>query len=175
MFLVKIINTAVDNLNRRVAKFFRFGKSDVQKKIVASPYGVDSNPIEGTVAIYAKTEGDGDAFIIGYLNKNAIADIGEHRIFSTDSDGNVSTFIHLKNDGTMEVGGSDDNIIGYSQTASSINEIKDDINNLKSTLSDWEVVPQDGGAALKTALSTYVSQTLTEDISQGKKEKIKTL
>lgn len=42
------------------------------------------------------------------------------------------------------------------------NNIEQDINNLKTVFSSWSPIPNDGGAALKTAAATWISQTLTE-------------
>lgn len=43
-----------------------------------------------------------------------------------------------------------------------LNIIEKDINSLKSVFSDWAPVAQDGGAALKTAVTSWASSTLTE-------------
>ena len=59
----------------------------MQTSIEAMPYGVDSNPIKDMVAVYSETTGKGETVIIGYLNKNLKAEVGEFRTFSTDSNG----------------------------------------------------------------------------------------
>lgn len=43
-----------------------------------------------------------------------------------------------------------------------LNLIEKDINSLKQKLSGWTPVPNDGGAALKTVLSSYTSGSLKE-------------
>ena len=43
-----------------------------------------------------------------------------------------------------------------------LNLIEKDINSLKQKLSGWTPVPNDGGSALKTALSSYISESLKE-------------
>lgn len=43
-----------------------------------------------------------------------------------------------------------------------LNLIEKDINSLKQKLSGWTPVPNDGGAALKTVLSSYTSESLKE-------------
>lgn len=61
--------------------------------------------------------------------------------------------------------------------ADDLNTIRDDINTLKSAISGWTPVPNDGGAALKTALTTWFGETLdptdpavlqNENITHGK-------
>ncbi len=128
MNLVKIISTEIDNLNQRVSKFLRFGLKDVQTAIQTAPYGIDSNPIKDMIAIYGATSEKGKPVIIGYINKNQLADVGETRIFSTDENGVVKTFIFLQNDGTIEIGGSVDNMVRFSDLETGFNQLKSDYN-----------------------------------------------
>ncbi|KKN54299.1 hypothetical protein LCGC14_0593540 [marine sediment metagenome] len=125
---VKIISTETNELTQRVAKFLRFGLKDVQTAIQTAPYGVDSNPIKDMVAIYGTTSDKGKPVIIGYINKNQLADIGETRIFSTDASGTLKTYIWLQNDGIMEVGGSVDNMVRFSDLETGFNQLKSDFN-----------------------------------------------
>ena len=48
------------------------------------------------------------------------------------------------------------------QETERLNLIEKDINSLKQKLSGWTPVPNDGGSALKTALSSYISESLKE-------------
>jgi len=104
MKILKVAGSSFDNLKRLVVKIWN-GKSDTRTAIEASPYGIDSNPVKDMVAIYAKTELDGNEYIIGYLNKNRLAEIGETRLFSTDSTGNLKAFVWLKSDGIANLNG----------------------------------------------------------------------
>ena len=51
-------------------------------------------------------------------------------------------------------GGDNDGLVKIKELTKKLNIIEKDINNLKNALSGWIPVAQDGGAALKTALST---------------------
>ena len=42
-----------------------------------------------------------------------------------------------------------------------LNTIEKDINNLKSVMSSWVPVSQDGGAALKSAVTSWAGKQLT--------------
>ena len=42
-----------------------------------------------------------------------------------------------------------------------LNALEQDINSLKTAIAGWTAVPNDGGAALKVALSSYYSNQLT--------------
>ena len=176
MNVTKTISTSIKNAVRFV-KFLRMGKSDVQECRQASPFGVDSAPIEGMAAIYAKTSEVGKPVIIGYVNKNQIAEAGEYRTFSTDSDGGVQFYIHLKNDGTAEIGGDTDNMVRFQELETGFNNLKSDFNNLVLRY-NTHVHPYVGlpattpGVTSATASSGSAS---TADISSAKIDEIKTL
>ena len=133
MNLVKIISTEINDLTQRVSKFLRFGLKDVQTALQTAPYGMDSNPIKDMIAIYGATSDKGKPVIIGYINKNQLADIGEARIFSTDENGNLKTFIWLQNDGIMEIAGNVDNMVRFSELKSGFDTLKSDFNSFVTT------------------------------------------
>lgn len=172
--LVKTISTRLDNLGRRLIKALANGPADVRESIQAAPHGIDSNPVKDMVAIYAQTEERGKAYVVGYLNKDLSASVGELRLFSTSESGQLAAWMWLKNNGNIEILGSDDNLIKYAQTAATIKEIQDDIKALKQAFTTWVPVAYDGGAALKAATGSWFSQPLTEDISGAKFDEVKT-
>lgn len=106
------------------------GKDDVQESLEVSPYGIDSNPIKDMVALYSPTAEIGVNVVIGYVNKNKIADIGEFRVFSTDDKGEVKSYIHLKNDGVIQINGDNDNAVRYSELKKGFDSLKSDFNKL---------------------------------------------
>jgi hypothetical protein len=130
MSFVKTISTEVDSLQRRVIKFLRFGKKDVQTSLQVSPHGIDSNPVKDLIALYADTGEKGKTVLVGYLNKNVLAAVGETRLYSTDADGALQTFIWLKADGTMELGGNTKHLARFEELKSGYDQLKTDFNNL---------------------------------------------
>lgn len=59
-------------------------------------------------------------------------------------------------------GGELGGLINIGQLTEKLNAIEDDINSLKTAMdTSWVVAPQDGGAALKAAISTWAGQQLT--------------
>lgn len=58
--------------------------------------------------------------------------------------------------------GKNGGLINIEDLVSHINTIEDDINNLKTAMSGWTPTPQDGGAALKTAVTTWATQQITK-------------
>jgi hypothetical protein len=126
--IVKVFSTEVDNLKRRVVKFLRYGSSDFQTSLEAGPFGFDSNPIKDMVAIYAESGTKGKTLIVGYLNKNQVANVGEVRLYSTDENGQQKMYAWLKNDGTMELGGDSDHLVRFSKLEEGFNKLRDDFN-----------------------------------------------
>jgi len=82
------------------------------------------------MAIFAETSNNAEPVIIGYLNKNQIAGPGEKRIFSLQPNGELSAYIWLKNNETIELFGSEDNLVRYSALESQFNELKEKFNQL---------------------------------------------
>lgn len=166
--LVKVISARLDNLGRLLVKFTGSGREDTQEVVTVSSFGIDSFPIKDLIAIQAKTQVSGESVVVGFILKDRVADVGETRIYSTNENGVVQQYIHLKNDGTAEFGGTGDFLTRYLPTAATIEEIQDDIATLKNILSTWVPVPNDGGAALKTAAASWAATPLIESISDAK-------
>jgi len=175
MNLSRLISTSFDAAKRRLAKVLVNGLKDVRTGPESAPYGTDSNPIADMEAVYADTGARGRQVIVGYINKNQLAAVGEHRIYSTDSEGELKTYIWLHSNGTMDLAGNSDNAVRYSKLAEVVTELQTDINNLKTIFKTaWVVLPGDGGAALKAASSVWSSTNLSKDITLAKINEIKT-
>ena len=132
---------------------------------VIAPFGDDSAPTKDMIALYAETSNISEPVIIGYINKNQIAQPGEKRIFSTKEDGTVATSIHLFTDGSIELGGNSDNAVRYTPLNSGISA-KDSLINAELT-------------KIATAISilggSYIPSTINTDITGAKIDDIKTL
>ena len=117
------------------------------------------------IAVYAETSNISEPVVVGYINKNQIAKTGEKRIFSLKPDGTVATSIHLFTDGTMNVGGDNDNAVRYSPLNSGI-YAKDALINIELT-------------KIATAISllggTYAPSNISTDIEAAKINEIKTI
>lgn len=96
------------------------------------PYGSDSRPTQNTAVAYSTTQIDGGEIIIGCLNKNRKAEIGEHRLFCTDKDGAYKFSLWLRADGTILIGDSDEPG-DYTNFSVSYNELKSDLDALKQS------------------------------------------
>ena len=65
-------------------------------------------------------------------------------------------------------GGKNGGLIKIEDLVSRLNAIEDDINNLKTTLTGWTPVAQDGGAALKTTLTIPGTGWATKQLAKTK-------
>jgi len=112
----KVRDFVIEN-GKRILKVQEYG---VKTAKVASNYGDDSQPLKNMTAIYSPTAVNSEPVIIGYINTNQVAKEGEKRIFSQSLDGSLSFAIHLKTNGTCEIGGNVDNAVRFSALQSSL-------------------------------------------------------
>lgn len=161
--LTTVISTAI-NAAKRLVKVRYKGNDDIRDMRDAGPFGIDSNPAKGWIAVYAHTQENGKDVIVGYVNKNALAAVGETRLFSTNADGAQQTYIWLKADGTMELGGDADNAIRYTPLSNEMTSLANFINTELAKVATG--LAGVGGA--------YTPGTCSIDISAAKIDEIKT-
>ena len=173
---MKVISTEVDDLKRRLIKVLRMGKADIQTPIEASQFGYDSNCPKDFIAVYATTEENGKNVIIGYINKNSLAKVGESRIYSTNEKGNIEKmYLLLTNDGYMEIGGDTNWAVKYTEMKREFDKLKTDFNN---HITEYNLHTHSGGilsmglTGPPSAPSTNIN---TSDMSQAKNDKLKTI
>jgi len=174
---VKVISSAV-SAKRRIVKFLRMGKNDIQTSLEAMPYGFDSVPVKDIRAIQLQTGTKGKTVVVGYINVNQLEALkgGESRMFSTDTDGVLKFDIKLLGDGTAEIGGDVDNMVRFNKLKTAFDELNDKFN---SHLSNWNAfanayVP---GSPTTVGLPPVAlpSTSSTADINPAKIDEIKTL
>jgi len=156
----KVRDFVIEN-GKRILKVQEYG---VKTAKVASNYGDDSQPLKNMTAIYSPTAVNSEPVIIGYINTNQVAQEGEKRIFSQSLDGSLSFAIHLKTDGTCEIGGAVDNAVRF--------------NALQSSLASSDTLLNAELAKIATAIGSlggvYTVATVATDISSSKINEIKT-
>lgn len=150
--------------SKRILKFLRLGKNDVQTAGESAPWGIDSAPVKDCIAIYGPTLVNGKAVILGYINKQQLADVGELHLYSTDSEGNEKFRIKIKNDGNCEIGGNSDNAVRYTPLNQGLQDFKD--------LLIAELIKIQTG--IIAAGGSYTPGVLTVTISDAKINNIKT-
>ena len=70
------------------------------------------------------------------------------------------TRMEVTEDGIVLNGGALGGLVKVEALTARLNGIEESINELKAALSGWVPAPQDGGAALKGAISSWASETL---------------
>ena len=128
IWLTTTISTAVDSMGRLIQKVRRLGKSDIQTAPLVGPYGIDSNAIENMIAIYSESSVKGQQVILGYINKNAIAEVGGLRLFSTNSAGAEQFYIYLRAGNNLELGGANRHLARFEELETAYNELKGKFN-----------------------------------------------
>lgn len=157
----KLKESVIEN-GSRILKVFQFGAKTADE---VAPFGDDSSALENMTAIFAETSNIGESVVIGYINTNQIAQIGEKRIYSLSENGDLSFSIHLKNDGTCEIGGDNDNAVRYMPLNTAIGGLDTSINAELLKIS----------AAIAGLGGSYVVSTITTDISGSKIDEVKVL
>lgn len=61
-------------------------------------------------------------------------------------------------------GGTLDGMVKVNDLVTKLNNIENDLNDLKTAFSTWVTVPQDGGAALKAITATWFGATFTPTV-----------
>lgn len=129
----KLISTSLDTAKQLIAKVTIFGKGDTKQPKELGSYGIDSRPIEDTRGVFASTTTFGKYYVLGYININRKAEVGEMRTFATDENGTFKYNIWQRADGTVLIGNSDVPA-DYTNFAVKYNELKSDIDALKATV-----------------------------------------
>lgn len=173
MNIIKVNSTVFNDLRQRVVKFLRYGRSNVQTAKEAAPFGVDSNPPANVAAVYSPTGHLGEGVVLGYIDKNKLAAVGETRLYSTNDKGVQQFYLSLKSDGNLELGGNVDFLVGYTQLAIQFNELQAKFNALVGLFNSHTHVPTAFGTPTTTPASA--ADPSAADITQVKKDKLKTL
>lgn len=63
-------------------------------------------------------------------------------------------------------GGANDGLVNVNDLVTKLNNLENDINDLKTAFSTWVVVPNDGGAALKTITASWYGSPLIPTVAQ---------
>jgi hypothetical protein len=148
--IAKYLSAKIDSKARRLVKSLVLGKRDVQLSYEASPFGVDGKPVADMRAVHVRTGVKGETAIIGYINLNQKAKDGELVLYSTKADDGSSeqAYMHLKNDGDLELNGDQDHLVRFSELKSAYDELRGDLNEMVSTWNTFadEYSPGQGGS-----------------------------
>jgi len=162
MITLATVKSSIIENGARILKVLQFGAKTVDE---CAPFGDDSNPIADMTAIYADTAEAGDQVIIGYINTKQLAAVGEKRMYSLKADKSISSYVWLKNDGSMELAGNAHNLVRYTPLNAGLQAT---ITQLNAELSKIQI-------AISTLGGAYAKGTVTNDISASKINEIKSI
>lgn len=172
--VVKILSSSI-NQGKRVLKFLRYGRQDVQTSVEVMPFGVDSNPVKDMVAIYSETAQNGKTVIIGYINKNQVAEIGGFRTYSTDADGNVTGYTYLRSNGDLELLGNTNFAVKYNELKVGFDTLRSDLNSLITNFNSHTHLYAPGPSTpVPSATPIPTGTPSVASIDNSKNDKIKT-
>ena len=157
--LSKLKSVAIEQ-GQRILKVMQYGPKTANE---CGPFGLDSSPLENYTAIYSETANVGESLIIGYIQKNQIAQQGEARLFSLDSKGLLKAEIFCKADGTIILNGGVNSSIRYEPLNTELQKLKNDINT--ELLKVQTAITMLGG--------TYANAPLNLDLTTAKSDTIK--
>lgn len=103
---------------KRILKVLQFGAKTAKE---VGPFGFDSSAPENWTAIYGETSNKGESVIIGYINKNQLAEAGGSRMYALDSSGEVVGYVYARASGVLELNGNEFSGVRFQNLVQAIN------------------------------------------------------
>ena len=154
MITNSIVDSTTTEDGMRMIKVDQFGAKEPYE---CSPYGFDSNPVKDMTAIYADTSENGEPIIIGYVNENQLADVGELRLYNSNKG-----YIWLKKDDTIELNGNSRTIVAFINLKT---ELENTINKLNVELTKIQTaITALGGSYPKVDVDINIDSSEVKDV-----------
>jgi hypothetical protein len=122
--LSKFTSFIIEN-GKRILKVKQYGAKTAKESY---PFGFDSVPPEGWTAIFAETANKDEAVIIGYINRNQIASMGDSRMYALGANKEVTAFAWARSGGNLELNGSGFSAVRFAPLDSALQSEKTAIN-----------------------------------------------
>lgn len=172
--LTKVLSTSIKKL-KLITKILRFGLNDSLTAFNVSPPCVDARPIKGMRAVYMDTGNDSEPIIVGYINNNSKSNEGEIRLYSLNADGEEQNYIIITNKGVIEIGGSTDYMVRFSELKEAYDQLKNDHNNLVTAFNTHTHLTAGTGTPVPPTPGTGIpAEPSAGDISGARIDKIRT-
>lgn len=162
MIITSIFKSSSIEEGKRIIKALIYGGSAATAKEVY-PFGFDSQPPENWTAIYSDTSNKDESVIIGYINKNQLAEVGGSRMYALDSSGEVSGFLYARASGVLELNGSDYSAVRFQELKTQIDLLQTQIN------SQWPLI----SAGIATGGGSYSPTNVSIDLSNSESPTVK--
>lgn len=155
--------SAVIESGKRIIKSKGIGGSVMTTKEVG-PFGFDSQPPEGWTALYCKTSNADEDCILGYINKNQLAEMGESRMYSVNAQGEVQATIVCDASGRISLNGNAYSSVRFENLQTALNS--------QNTLINAELT-KIATAINGIAPGAYIVAPVSIDITTAKSENVK--
>jgi len=146
---------------------------DVRTIELFTQAGDDTNPGEGCRVNIVPVSSSYQIAVGISDDLESECDPGEKEIYSTDSPVTAKLArIKLNKDSEIILNEGTDTAVRFSELKKVIDELQNDISDLKNVFSTWAVVAMDGGGALKTAAATWAATPFVENIDNSEVEDV---
>lgn len=154
-------SSSIIEKGKRIIKAITIGGATTAKEVY--PFGFDSQPPENWTAIYSDTSNKDESVIIGYINKNQLAEVGGSRMYALDSSGEVSGFLYARASGVLELNGSDYSAVRFQELKTQIDLLQSQIN------SQWPLI----ASGIATGGGSYTPTNVSIDLSNSESQTVK--
>jgi hypothetical protein len=156
----------------QVAQVKGLGNGEGESELFSVP-GVFGRPVNGTRGVEINLGGIRVIIATHNYDLDETLDEGETLIYAMDTAGSILGSILFNSDSEVVVNDGTDYAVKYEELKKVVDELQDDISDLKNVFLSWSVLAQDGGQALKTAAATWFGTPLVEDMANTKVEKVR--
>lgn len=154
------VKSSTIEFGKRIMKLSQFGTKTAKE---VGPFGFDSSAPEDLTAIFSETTNKDESIIIGYINKNQVAQVGESRMYAINNSGEVVSYIFCRANGTTEIMGNEFSAVRYENLEIDLNSFKDLINAELSKIS----------VSIGSLGGVYTELPLIININNSKSENVK--
>lgn len=144
----------------RILKVFQYGAKTADE---CAPFGFDGNPPNEMDAIFLETAAGGEPVIIGYIQTQRLANQGEARLYALNENNNLSTYLWLRKDQTVEIGGNNENLVKFSKLQQELLNLQNKLNSEMTKIA----------SGISTAGGVYIPDAITINIQSSKTDLIK--
>lgn len=159
---------------KRVLTLNVFGTYDPRTASECAPFGYDAVPGKKLKALFIKTTSNSEPVCAGYINDQQVATAGQVRLYSTDDTGAVQTYILLREDAKMEIGGNANHMTQFEGLQTAFNTLRGDLNSLISAYNGHTHPYVNGTTPAVTSPTSATGTPSSADITPAKLNNILT-
>ena len=167
----RITSSAVVDGIREIATEIYTNFTKKSKQIL--PPCIDANPLPEDQGVSIFIDGNGGKTIQIGVYPDPKAEPGEVRFYSRNGDGEIQALLWLKKDGKININGTADNAVRYSELKAGFDQLKADYNDLESKWSTFANAYVAGGPAVQgTPPTAAAGAQSTASVDNSKVEEV---